>query len=594
MNLFTRLLLIFFSTGLLLFSACDRDKPGPTDRKTLSGVVVDPDDRPLSGIRITAHGKSTLTDDLGLFSLEDVEVPAGRGVVTAADPDYYAGVQGFVPSDDEVQYVRIVLMPLEVTAVLDAATGGEAVLGNGAGVELPAGGIVRENGSAYSGTVEVAVQHLDPTDADFAAMVAGGDLQAIRTDESEASLYSYGILRVEMRDPAGTELQLASGTSATIRVPVPTTMSGTAPATIPLWYLDEETGLWMEEGEATRQGNEYVGTVTHFTDWNCDVPEGTGTVKGRLLDCNNNPLSNLEINVGQGTTITDAEGYFTRRVPAGVNFTIASASNVVTFSPVNVNAVSEGATENLSTIVTSCPVYLDVTITGCSGNPQPPYYISASWSGGTTTFFSQETSFRMPVAPNTTVSIQAWDFSSNVGTATVQTGGPGSVTTADISLCAGALITPARITLNGGPFTNQEFIIVPFQIFNVSTALSTYRVSDNETDLYVLNSQGNSTGLEANGIPGKTTGTFPLDDQGTSLTFFFSGITGNDSLFYTLGDIVSGSLTLDQYGAVGGLVRGSFSAVMNGDIFNYTNQTSTPLTNISISGTFEAVRGPDE
>ena len=54
-------------------------------------------------------------------------------------------------------------------------------------------------------------------------------------------------------------------------IPVGSTQTSSAPAEIPLWYFDETNGVWKEEGKATLQGNEYVGEVSHFTFWNCDI-----------------------------------------------------------------------------------------------------------------------------------------------------------------------------------------------------------------------------------------------------------------------------------------------------------------------------------
>jgi hypothetical protein len=53
-------------------------------------------------------------------------------------------------------------------------------------------------------------------------------------------------------------------------MPIPNSLQSAAPATIALWYVDEASGLWKEEGSATKQGNTYVGSVKHFTFWNCD------------------------------------------------------------------------------------------------------------------------------------------------------------------------------------------------------------------------------------------------------------------------------------------------------------------------------------
>jgi hypothetical protein len=74
---------------------------------------------------------------------------------------------------------------------------------------------------------------------------------------------------------------VAPGKTATLTIDVPESQTATAPATIPLWFFDEEAGVWQEEGEATRQGDKYIGTVKHFTDWNADHPTGWAIVRGK-------------------------------------------------------------------------------------------------------------------------------------------------------------------------------------------------------------------------------------------------------------------------------------------------------------------------
>jgi photosystem II stability/assembly factor-like uncharacterized protein len=64
---------------------------------------------------------------------------------------------------------------------------------------------------------------------------------------------------------------------------VPSSILANAPATIPLWYFDEEQGTWIEEGSATLQNGSYVGNVGHFSSWNADAPIQTSFLKGRVL-----------------------------------------------------------------------------------------------------------------------------------------------------------------------------------------------------------------------------------------------------------------------------------------------------------------------
>ncbi|TAE47865.1 MAG: hypothetical protein EAZ89_16700 [Bacteroidetes bacterium] len=587
----------FLSLLLLLscfFSACKQDPVGPTDRKTVSGIVVDEFDSPLSGIKVTMHGEQEFTDDNGFFELSNVEVPEKRGVVTASGDGYFTGVQGFVPSSEKEIFVKIKLDRLEVTASLDAATGGVAELPNGAGVEIPASGIRTANGGTYSGTVNVAINHLDPTSADFASLVSGGDLQAQRTDQSEVSLYSYGILRVELRDGAGNELQLGGGATATIRVPVPASMGASAPATIPLWYLDEETGLWMEEGQATRNGNEYVGTVSHFTDWNCDSPEGTGTVKGRIVDCNGEPVPNLRLNIGQGTTTTDINGNFCRRVPANTPFSITSDGGVIEIAPVNVGPIAEGAQTDVGTIQGSCAAVVSAGLTVCGGNAEFPIYVKVSWSGGSTDVWVTSLPFDLPAPPNTEVTIQAWTITGKAGTQTLTTGPVGTPVAIAIDLCEGELITPTQVQINGGPYNQKQLTIVPVVVFSFSTALSTYDISDNETELLVSSGTGALATLSVSGISGKSVGSTDLASNNVSFSLVFGDRINGDSVLVSLSNVISGQLDLSRYGAVGEKVGGNFSLIANGEIFNYTTNTSTPISNVTLNGALETLRAADE
>jgi len=61
------------------------------------------------------------------------------------------------------------------------------------------------------------------------------------------------------------------GSAVEMRMRVSTDQLSTAPATIPMWYFDEQKGVWIEEGTGNLQGNEYVADLAHFSFWNCDA-----------------------------------------------------------------------------------------------------------------------------------------------------------------------------------------------------------------------------------------------------------------------------------------------------------------------------------
>src|SRR5690606_17688534 len=102
--------------------------------------------------------------------------------------------------------------------------------------------------------------------------------------------------------PTGEHLQLAKGKPSTLKVKIPESQLSSAPDKIPLWYFDDAEGFWKEEGLAIKQGDSYVGTVEHFTDWNCDDPNEIATIIGTVLDCTGQPVITGQIYAGQSSS----------------------------------------------------------------------------------------------------------------------------------------------------------------------------------------------------------------------------------------------------------------------------------------------------
>ena len=144
-------------------------------------------------------------------------------------------------------------------------------------------------------------------------------------------LESYGMIAVELRGDDGEELNIAPGEPATIRVPVASSITN-PPATIPLWYFDEDNGYWKEEGSATLVNGRYEGEVSHFSFWNCDAPFETVDFCVTIVDQNSNPIPNILVQIerdasGWSSTTygyTDSNGLVCGLVPANetLNLTV--------------------------------------------------------------------------------------------------------------------------------------------------------------------------------------------------------------------------------------------------------------------------------
>ena len=377
--------------ALLFLSQCSEDSPlwSPDvpllEATVIHGLVTGPNGVPLEGVEITTPYEKAVTDELGLFHIAQGIAIKGRVSVQAAKEGYFSTAYA-TQTGGENTVIKFALSPKVVTNI-DAATAGSVDIGGGsAQVELPANGFVDANGNAYNGTVKVATAHSNPNDPLFRRqMPAGADMAAITTDGEEAVLLSYGAVAVELTDAMGNELQLAPGSTAEISMKVPTNILVDAPATIPLWYFDETTGKWLEEGFATLVGNEYVGEVSHFSWWNCDDPiDPRAFVTGRVLDCNGNPVSGITVNVGPVTVVTNFDGYYSTNVAVGLEFEVwvdqifnfGLQSNVI-----YVPSIAIGENLMLEDLMVSCPATISGILTDCEGNPSSGA-VTAAWDGG--------------------------------------------------------------------------------------------------------------------------------------------------------------------------------------------------------------------
>lgn len=251
---------------------------------SVMGVIIDEHGKPVMNAEVVVYGETALTGADGTFLFADIEVPGNRCVIRAKKDGYFAGTRALTPEEHGYTETRIVMMACPITNTFEASAGTNAVLANGSEVRIPVNSVVDDSGNAYSGTVSMSVRYLDPTGDNFDVLVPGGDMLARREDQTTSVLYSYGILRIQMTDLGGNILQLAPGTTSTLRMRIPLDQQAAAPATIPLWYFDEESGVWKEEGSAQRNGDGYIGTVENFTGRNCDDLTAGVMIVGRLAD----------------------------------------------------------------------------------------------------------------------------------------------------------------------------------------------------------------------------------------------------------------------------------------------------------------------
>ena len=310
-----------------LFFSCEEDEYVEIQMSThvmaaFNGLILDEDGEPMEGVTISIEQESTLTGPTGTFILHHLEVLRSNAHITAFKEGYFRGSRTIQPIPDGQNTIHIVLMAMDEFNGFEATSGGNINLDNGGRVSVPANGIVNADGTPYDGWVIIYAKHLDPRDPDI-GMQMPGNLIGLNTGGEERFLETYGMLALELQGEAGELLQIKEGMEAEIRVPLAGALSNEAPTEIPLWFYNDTTGLWQEEGFASREGEYYVCSVSHFSFWNCDAPFPLTRLSGSV-SIEGVPASGLRISINRlsaeikigGNGYTNDEGLFAGMVPA--------------------------------------------------------------------------------------------------------------------------------------------------------------------------------------------------------------------------------------------------------------------------------------
>lgn len=300
----------------------------------LSGIVRDASGTPIEGVSIVSGSSAATTNTDGFFEFDQIQVVSvlnDRSVVRFSKAGYFDVVRSMDADDDAADGAswEVVMCKKEnndFTSIKTYSSSSDQTLQAGEmKIDMPQDGYkVDGTGASYTGKVKSEMVYLDPNNECFSEMMPGGDLAAVRSDNSSAQLVSYGMTDLNMYAENGDKLQLKDGNKAKLTFPIPAGMGENPPASIPLWSFNEKTGLWEEEGSATLQGNVYVGEVSHFSWVNLDYPEKQGTVYGYVKDDTGKVLPGVRLSIGQllAPTVTNSDGYYSHEVPANTAFSI--------------------------------------------------------------------------------------------------------------------------------------------------------------------------------------------------------------------------------------------------------------------------------
>lgn len=319
---------------------------------SVQGFVINEDGKAAEGAIVKIGSRSFVTDNRGYFRATDASLDKNASVVTAEKAGYFTAIRTFSASKNLNQVV-IKLIKKELIGTIQSSSGGKATLANGASITLPAAAVVNKtSGVSYSGEIKVYAAYINPLAEDIAEILPGSFLAKDKNGKA-VMLQSYGMLAVELSGASGEVLQIATGKEAEISSPIPASLQNSGAIEMPMWHMNEKTGLWEEEGVAKKVGTNYVGKVSHFSYWNMDFPGPRVNVTGLVKLSNGAAATNMHVIVTLATNsqqviaggYTDSAGYFYGSVPASTDlkflfYTYGSCPTAVHFITVTTSTTA--------------------------------------------------------------------------------------------------------------------------------------------------------------------------------------------------------------------------------------------------------------
>ncbi|MBL0190797.1 MAG: carboxypeptidase regulatory-like domain-containing protein [Saprospiraceae bacterium] len=568
-----------------------------TQKKSdIDGFVLDENGNKVKQALVTIGSQSVNTNDQGYFKFKQVSF-SGHLYVKVEKSGYFLGSRTVFPELSSNHHVRIKLIKKSLSGLnsesFSASTGGKVIYQSITApafskMELifPANAIVDANGNSYDGTVRVSWQYIDPTAFDQRETMPG-DLVGLNTQNEQVFFGSYGMAAISLTGSSGQSLNVKSGSEVDFKLLIPSSLQSSAPNTIPLWYFDENIGLWKEEGAATKTGGYYIGKVKHFSFWNCDAPFPLVSLRGRLV-YNDGPVANTSVRIkfvstgNYGYGRTNQDGVFEGKVPKNelLELEVTDECGVViytqAFGPLSDNT-------DLGNIVIPPSTSQILTLTGkvldCNNQGLANAFVLVK-SGSTDVALSSDASgnytARIIMCNSNPVTVTAYNLSTFKQSNTVRVSNTGAVSVPDLTVCS-------------DPITADEYILL-----QSSTGINTIYLTNLNLRLSGTNPGGNTTGATITSedslhYMSLSCAGFTLG-QPTNI-FYISGSTNDGHSYFAQGSAGTitqgnGAVTCSQVApTIGEYYEGTF--YYNGATQVYNTITTT---GVNLTGSFRLKR----
>jgi len=310
---------------LLIFISCGKDSVLENENidiqetsvkvdATIQGIIINQDEVAIEGAEIKINNAVTSSDINGFYSLKTFVDQKGESIIVSKS-GYHKSLGTIIPIADSDIKVNVMLIPKETPHEEDSGNRITVSKDNELSVVFEPQSFEDETGNAYMGALNIYSHYIDPTDSNHYLRHPGS---ALTSNINKNYIQMICRADIELFSASGDKLDINQ--AAELKMAIPPDFRDIAPDLIPLWYFDEETGFWVEEGIATKQGNHYIGRVNHFTSWACGLIYERFQLSGKVtLNSNNYTSKRIEVNGISDyhirSTYTNTEGFYSLEIP---------------------------------------------------------------------------------------------------------------------------------------------------------------------------------------------------------------------------------------------------------------------------------------
>jgi hypothetical protein len=233
-------------------------------------VVIDPAGEPIANATVTFGTMFVKSNEDGVATLP--EQAADKTTVVTVAAAGYAPVTRTLSLTNASAGLPVEL-PVARDFSLDSETGGGADVG-AAQIRFPGGAFLRPDGTSYEGAVRVLAATVFDSKTGNTHISAEDRMAPGAGEQQPVEIRSA--IHVQLKTAEGGALQFAAGEKAVLSFDLSGEQGREVGETLPLFHLDETTGLWTESSSCTVQdvaepGQERklacVGAVEHFSCW---------------------------------------------------------------------------------------------------------------------------------------------------------------------------------------------------------------------------------------------------------------------------------------------------------------------------------------